>query len=228
MTIGIYKLNFDGCSKVYIGSSQQIEERFRQHIRSLKNNTANNKMLEAYKEYGLPTLEIIYECSIIELEEAENYFISEYFADTLGLNINKYNKQAPVMAGENNGFSKYKLEDYFCVLYYLGFHGYSNKYISEITGVSSKVISHISLEEAHTYLKDMFPKLYLKMQENTLKGRRSASSLGIKYPKIKCPNGIIYEIEHVTNFARTHNLLQPKLHEVLTGSRNSTRGWSLA
>lgn len=227
MTIGIYILKFSGTDMVYVGQSVHIEERFSQHIRSLRNKNANSKLQNAYYKYGIPTLQIILECSIDELFNAETEAIEIYDSINNGYNLILPN-QAPVMAGISNPNSKYTERDYYNVLLLLGIPGNSWKRIAELTGVSEYVISHISALESHFWLKEKFPEEYerVKYIKNN-SGRQCAFMQGVIYPKIVSPAGEIYEVHHVTNFAKEHNLLQPKLHEVLTGTRNTHKGWHL-
>jgi predicted GIY-YIG superfamily endonuclease len=62
MTSGIYKLKFEGTSKVYIGQSVNIEKRFKEHIRSLKNRTSAKKLLSGFDTFGHPSIVILEEC----------------------------------------------------------------------------------------------------------------------------------------------------------------------
>lgn len=71
---GVYKILCVGNDKIYIGSSSNIELRFKVHIRQLKNGTHINKhLLNAYRSYGEESLifEIIEECdeSLILIRE---------------------------------------------------------------------------------------------------------------------------------------------------------------
>lgn len=54
MTIGIYRLCFNGTDQCYVGQSVNIEKRYKQHLSSFINNKANPKMMEAYIQYGNP------------------------------------------------------------------------------------------------------------------------------------------------------------------------------
>lgn len=67
------------------------------------------------------------------------------------------------MYGTNNPNSKYKEEDYFCVLYYLGYLGYTFKAIEDITGVSIYVIQDIATLKRHAWLAERYPELYAKI-----------------------------------------------------------------
>lgn len=228
MTTGIYKLSFTGTDKVYIGQSFNCEARLTQHLNKLSKGLGKGKLQEAYNIYGTPSMEILLECTNSELNESEIEAIEIYDSYNKGLNSTIGGSCPQVLNGAFNANAKYSEEDYWNVLYFLGIPGYSWKYISEETGVSEYVVSHISSLESHGWLKEKFPVEYKKVEEihNSI-GRMSAFMQGINYPKILSPEGLLYEVHHVTNFAKEHNLLQPKLHEVLTGTRKTHRGWHL-
>lgn len=58
MISGIYKLTFDS-NRIYIGKSENIEARWRQHQSSFLKRTHSKKMQAEYNQYGAPTYEII-------------------------------------------------------------------------------------------------------------------------------------------------------------------------
>ncbi len=130
------------------------------------------------------------------------------------------------MLGVDNPNSEYLEEDYYNVLYFLGQPGYTNKEIVEITGVSKYVVAHISAEESHVWLKDKYPEEYLAMQMLS-KSNIQGSERGTLYPKVKSPDGSLYTVTHQTDFAKQHGLSQPKLSELLKGTRKSHKGWTI-
>lgn len=228
MTIGIYKLQFNGTNKVYIGQSVNIEARHKKHIYNMRANNTSDKLQYAYNTYGEPKYEILHECTPEELDKYEIQYISLYDSYEDGLNSTVGGELNPVLVGTSNPNSMYKEEDYFNVLYFLGIPGYSWKEIAKITGVSKYVISHISSLESHNWLKDKFPEEYAKVEAiNRNGGRNYATMQGIVYPLIKSPSGEVYQVHHQTNFAKEHGLSQPKLCEVLHGNRKSHKGWTL-
>ena len=228
MTVGIYKLHFNGTSKVYIGQSVNIERRYARHINAMSKGMASPKVQIAYNTFGKPQYEILCICSVEELDKNEIQYVSLYDSYEDGLNGTIGGDTNPRFIGTDNPNSLYKEEDYFNVLYFLGIPGYSWKEIAEITGVSKYVISHISALESHSWLKDKFPEEYAKVEAINKKGGRNYASMqGIVYPLIKSPSGEIYQVSHQTNFAKEHGLSQPKLCEVLHGNRKSHKGWTL-
>lgn len=229
MTTGVYKLYWDTNHLVYIGKSVNIDNRYRQHKSILLSGMGSKKLQWAYDTYGMPKIEILLECSECELDIQEIQYINLFSSIEKGLNTSEGGSYSYRAIGTDNPNAKYKEEDYFNVLYFLSEPGYSYREIEELTGVSKYVISHISSLESHNWLKDKYPELYSKVEniKNTI-GRESAFMQGIFYPKLKSPSGEIFEVRHQTNFAKEYGLLQPKLCELLKGTRNKHKGWTRA
>lgn len=119
MTIGIYCLQFKGTDKVYVGQSVNIEKRYQQHKYALKNEQAAKKLQKAYREYGMPTLLVLTESVITELDSLEQEAIILYNSINAGFNLSTDNSQPPRLRGENNGSSKFsnsQIEEAFLLL----------------------------------------------------------------------------------------------------------------
>lgn len=231
MSCGIYKLNFNGTDKVYIGQSDNIEYRFKKHIQSLKNGKANYKMLEAFNRYGLPTLEILVEC----LKEELNTFEKEAFEifDSIKNGFNIASEPDIHLSGELNPASKYSNEDIALVFELLLDEYNSYKSISGETGVSISTIRHIANLESHTWLKEVYPDKYKILEDLRGFKRQSACNSskvrGKNLPNIISPEGVAYTIDNISQFAREHNLDPSSLRKVLVGeARYKThKGWHL-
>lgn len=224
MTCGIYKLNFANTSKVYIGQSIDIESRYIAHKSAFKTNTATPKLQNAFNMYGYPDLEIIAECSIQELNDLEKEAISIFNSVEDGFNTLEQAGN-PTLFGEKVGTAKYSNEEYLNILRLLVQETprYTLRQISEITGISLYTIRHIAALESHTWMREISPLEYSKLV--SIKSSRPFYQRK-DYPKIKSPTGEVYEVFHVTNFAKEHGLLQPKLTELLNGKRNHHKGWT--
>ena len=90
--IGIYKITNKKNGKVYIGQSQNIEERWRSHKINYKNPKAKeyeSKKYRAMRKYGINNFDfsVIEECNISELDEKEKYWIKQYNSVIDGYNI---------------------------------------------------------------------------------------------------------------------------------------------
>lgn len=104
--IGIYKITKIENGKSYIGQSNDIERRFSEH------KTKINIPIEiAIRKYGVDsfTFEVIEECSLDQLDEREQYWISFYNTyKGIGYNCNEGGGNS---RGENNGRTKLTNED---------------------------------------------------------------------------------------------------------------------
>lgn len=76
MTSGIYKLNFND-QAYYIGQSQDMESRWKQHADKFLKGKSAKKMQDAYDEYGMPEATILLECHKDYLDIMENYYIAQ-------------------------------------------------------------------------------------------------------------------------------------------------------
>ena len=89
MVVGIYKITNKVNGKCYIGQSQDIATRFREHRYLLRQNKYSNKKIQnAWNKYGEEnfTFEIIEECMLDELDEKEMKYIKEYDSHYNGYN----------------------------------------------------------------------------------------------------------------------------------------------
>lgn len=75
MTSGIYQLNFNN-QAFYVGQSQNMEVRWKQHADKFNKHKAAEKMQEAYNRYGMPTASILIRCHKDYLDTLENYYIA--------------------------------------------------------------------------------------------------------------------------------------------------------
>lgn len=237
MTIGIYCLKFNRTDKVYIGQSCNIEKRFQQHLYNLKNNTATKKLQMAYNMYGIPSLLIVIESSLVELDSLEDEAIQIYNSVENGFNNYSYSNQAPTKKyGEDAGNAKYTNDQILEVFFLLiDTKYYSAKEISEITQVSTSVISQMSCGAIHRWLQIEYPVEYNTLltkrgsrnQEvaNIVSIKLGATNQGIKYPKILSPDGYVFEIDNAYRFAKERGLAGNHFQEVLNGHRKSHKGW---
>jgi group I intron endonuclease len=224
MTIGIYKLNFKNTDKVYIGQSLSIESRIIHHISILRAGQATPKLQKAWNNYGLIGYDILIECEPDELNKYETETISIFDSVKNGFNTLS-DSGNPILHGENNPNANYENEKYKEILRFLVQRSPSlnKRQISNLTGVSIFIVRHIAALESHTWLKKELPIEYAELE----KIKNNPYYRGTEYPKIKSPNGEIFSVVHITNFAKEHGLLQPKLSEVLRGNRKHHKGWSL-
>ena len=78
--IGIYKITNKINGKIYRGQSMDIERRFKEHKKLIKEG--NKGWYKEAKETGIEnfTFEVIQECPVEELNDMEDYYIKKYKA----------------------------------------------------------------------------------------------------------------------------------------------------
>lgn len=230
MTIGIYRLCFEGTSNCYVGQSVDIERRYKEHLNSLLNNKANYKMMAAYKLYGLPDLEILCECSIQELNTLESEAIEIFDSVNSGYNVYISAFDAPVLNGENNGNSKHSNEQILQVANLLMDPKNTANKIKEITGVSINAIQAVSSLSSHSWLQEAHPEIYNKLYllKGTRKNPKGIGSRSTIYPAVISPSGQVYkDIENLQRFCQEHQLQRSNFRKMLKGKNHSSKGWRI-
>lgn len=107
--IGIYKITNKKTKKSYIGQSNDIERRFKEH--QTKGEKSRIPVDIAIKKYGKDNFlyEIIEECNIEDLNQKETYWIQYFDTVNNGYNCNLGGEQQSI--GESNGRAKLTEED---------------------------------------------------------------------------------------------------------------------
>lgn len=229
MTCGIYKLNFAGTDKVYIGQSVNIERRFAAHILSFKNSTAANKLMSAYITYGFPSLSMLLVCSQDNLNLYENLCIKAYDSCINGFNTLNNAEDLPNRHLDNDGSSLLKYtKDQIIQAFniYVNNPRVTAAEISTSSGISTAMVFAMLNGSNYTWLKDLYPDLYSKYITNRPHGN-SAEAKGIIYPKVLSPTGEVFTIGNRSKFAKEHNLDCGALGRLLRKVAKSHKGWKL-
>lgn len=229
MTIGIYKLTFKDTDKVYIGQSVNIEKRFIEHISRANTGTASKKLQDAFQVFGVPTLNIIEECTEDILDELEDINIQIYNSVDGGFNTCYTSLNKPDNTCENNGMSTYSKEQILEVFNILVEQpGVSFIKISGITKVASGTVAQIACGGRHQWLSKEYPEKYAQLISTKHKRKSVSSSAkyrGILYPPIISPLDVVYQVDHLNNFAKEHLLDSGNLSKLLNGKAKSHKGW---
>lgn len=103
--IGIYKYENKINGKIYIGQSNNIERRFKEHL--YKNDLIIEKVI---RKYGISNFlfTVLEECQINDLDDKEIYYIQYYNSRNQGYNISPGGNNTK---GENNGRTLLKNKD---------------------------------------------------------------------------------------------------------------------
>jgi group I intron endonuclease len=236
MITGIYKLDFPGTNKVYVGQAKDIKKRFWEHIYSFKNNDASKKLLQAYVEYGEPTYSILCECSESELNSLENEAIEIFAAVTNGFNtFHLEGGSIRSQSGLDHSNSKYSKILLLKVFSYLYKTTLPYAKIAEILRVNKYLVNNIAYGSHRSWLEKEYPEQYSKFLSN--KAIRNSTNLKtlkeVQY--IKSPGGEVYPVQNISEFCRKQPSLadnvesaRSSIAKVLKGTRSSHKGWTLA
>ena len=231
MITGIYRLCFEGTDKVYIGQSTDIYLRYNIHKTNLRANKSSKKMQDAFDKYGMPTLDILVECTEQELNSLEADAIEIFDSVSNGFNTIDGSTHRSELKGELAGNAKYTNDQIEEAFMYLVDNKLTHREITEITGISRGAISDISTGLSHRWLQEKYPKLYLNLLD--LKGyarkssKNTARSHGRIYPEIISPEGVSFTVNSLRGFCREHNLNHGCLGEVLRGHKTHYKGWKI-
>ena len=223
MKTGIYALYWSEVDLVYIGASQDVEDRFNQHMRKFKKCTHYNKrMQEVFTEYGKPDFYVLEYCTLKELSASEISWVNEFNAldPDVGLNIAE-----PGLCGETpTKYSKLLLLSIFRELYL-----YNNtfKYISSKFSVPTSLPSHIFYGHNHLWLRDRYPKQYAKMLCIDRKNNSIQHRVRTDTTKLTAPNGSIHLCTSIKPFASAHGLIPSNLSQLILGNRKTHKGWKV-
>lgn len=226
MITGIYLLKFGNL--IYVGQSKDIHRRFTTHINKLLKGThVNWKMQAAYEKYGLPTLEIILECSKEELDSAEKEAIDIYNSINTGLNISPAGGAFPVLVGQSNGFAKYSNDTIISAIRYIATNlDKPLKIVAKELNINYSTIKNISNGTSHLWLSEAVPDEYTRVLSH--KGKRiinSSINKGKNYVIIS-PSGEQYSVNNISVFCAQHGLNAGALGEVLRGNARQHKGWT--
>lgn len=222
MTCGIYKLVFNGTDKVYIGLSNNIENRFRSHKYNFVNKLSNSKLQEAYQLFGLPKLEILCECLATELSMYEKEAIEIFDSINNGFNTREGGETGSTnMFGELNHKAKHTKDTYIKVFKALVCNCTSYSDIAEEMGVSIQIVDHIASGVSHSkWLSEMFPKEYTNLIE-LVNNRRTKPIVLIG------PDNTINSFRSLSEFSDKYNIPKSTVSGLVTGALKEVRGWKL-
>lgn len=219
--IGIYALYWWNQDLVYVGLSQDLASRGREHILDMKaNRHSNYKVQDAFNKFGTPDFILLEYCSISELCDKEIYWTNEFDALNTGLCLVQ---PGVVGFGPFSNASKYSKLQILKVFRYLYLTKYTYIKISQMTGVHTNTVGDIRSGNSHLWLRDRYPKQYRSMTSKD----RSNNSLSIKAePTLLIdPYNVVHECHNIRDFCRKNSLINTCLGEVIRGTRKSHKGW---
>lgn len=226
MTCGVYKLEFKGTDKVYIGKSINIEQRFVLHRSKFNRGIHTVKLQNAFNTFGMPVLHILVECTRELLGEAENTAITNNNAMTCGLN-SMLQVGASFLPDKDTGKYGYVNPQLVEVLKLLAYStDKTREEISILTGVSVGVVGTVSACRSTEALYLEYPLEYAIVKKRH-KGGKTIKEKGVIYPRILSPQGTYYTVDSASIFAKEHSLNIGHLVQVLRGKEKQHKGWKL-
>ena len=227
---GIYALFWPTTSMVYVGQSQTINKRFREHISTLNRKThANPKIQYHYDTYGIPELVILEICEIPELYEKEKYWTDEFDSMNYGLNIVE---PGPSGWGVNSSQSKYSKIQILKVFSLLTTTSLANIDIAKKVNVNLRLVEAIRNGYSHTWLKEAYPDRYIKLSNKTKVKNTVARKAGSLIKLLNLQTNGIYEIDSVVDFAKnickdTSSAFSAGIRRVIRKEQYSFKNWVL-
>lgn len=199
MTCGIYKISFEGTDKVYIGLSKNIESRIRSHRNKAIHDAWPEKLQQAFNTYGTYSIDILCECEPSELETYEKEAIEIFNSIENGFNTRGGGTCGSGSYGEINGRSKYSDKSIEQAFKLLVTTELTHKEIAETCSISREVVTHISAQTGHKWLKDRYPTEYALLE--TKKYSRNIQTVVIRNmltQEVICVNSI-KQLQQLTN-----------------------------
>jgi hypothetical protein len=176
-------------------------------------------MQQAWPACGKLACTIIEDCEAIHSSDRESYWIKYYNAYLEGFNCTELGNSPGI--GHTHCAAKLNEEDYLCIVYFLAYTSWTHKAISEELEVPVTIVESISGGYSHTNLKEVIPIEYTLMLAKQRKGMYQVIDRG----HIISPNGEVFNVINITEFALTHGLERTSLGSVLKGTRTSHKGW---
>lgn len=220
MTVGIYSLYWKNIDLVYIGQSSNIEVRYEEHKRKLRNKTHTNyKVQNMYNLYGIPEIQILEVCTHDSLNHKEILWTNEFDSLNKGLNIVEPGKAAFGTRSPSSKYSKFQILKVFAYLY--NDNNYKSSYIANKCRVTEHLISDIFNSKSHTWLKQEYPSQYNKMLERPLRqlGKNNLAQRHEKLPKIRntVSNEILQLTDNLREFCEKHNFKPAGISKLING-----------
>ena len=232
MTAGIYALYWEEQDLIYIGQSQDIEKRFRDHLSSLRlNKHTNYRVQNAFKLYGVPVLIVIERAKLEELNKLEVFWTKEFNTLTTGLNI--IDGGIGTGFGPNNNNSKYTRLEILKLFRHLYLKSYKHLSLLEISkrlNIGIDTIELIKARYRHKWIEEEFPYQY-KLMSNLIRDRTNNVDHRVNLVPggiyLKSPSGITTHISNIRKFARENKLDASNIRKVLNGKYSHCGGWTI-
>lgn len=230
---GIYALYWWEQDLVYIGLSQDIDARHKEHLRDLAAGSHSNyKVQSAFNRYGSPSFIVIETCSLDRLASREIYWTEEFNAlGSRGLCLVEPGVVGYGTASNNSKYSRLTILRIFSMLSSSRYSTYTNIRIAARCKVPAHIVSDIRTGRVHLWLQSAYPVRYSVMQNTSAVG--AGKGLQPVHAILQSPEGVLYTVSNIRTFILTVNngVYNESMHKcfrrVLSKSRRQYMGWRL-
>ena len=242
--IGIYLITNKVNNKVYIGQSNNIDRRIKQHIRSgqpekyaLKNIRDSKTPIHlAMQKYSIQNFSftILEECKEQELNEKEKYWIQLYKSNNpkFGYNLTEGGQESIGLKGEHHSQAKLTQKEVNQIKNLLK---YSNKNLNEILKlypfISKSTLSMINQGKTWHDASEKYPLRVLQTaHKGSSNGRakfteQQVMEIRTKYSNGSKPKDLFLEYNHVASESAISSILYGKTYKHLPIWNNTKKKW---
>lgn len=230
---GIYCLKWPQDGLVYVGLSQNICARLKEHKKALrKGKHSNYKVQRTYDKLGPPETSILELCEIKELNEREKYWTEKLNSIRNGLNIVEAGRVGFGVNSNSSKYSKMQVLRVFSLLYKTSL---SHSQIAKRVKTHKSLVSDISSGVTHVWLKSSYPEAYSTMIGKVKsRGRSKYNTAPVVFISptgaIITTNSIIKLTMNIVNNKDATNEIKnisSGLARVANGKSKHYKGWAL-
>jgi hypothetical protein len=233
MTAGIYRILNTKNSKNYVGSSVNIESRWKQHINSLKAGKHRNQYLQrSFNEHGIDkfSFSILEELSKDFLLEREKYWMDLCRSCDKNFGYNLY--KDPTRPGYEKGCFSTEMRDRFGVARLVDFvspDGIVYKDIKNVTRFAEEHGLHpVAMNEVARGKRIVHKGWILSGNQDKLsKSLYRKRRIGKLNVDLVDNLGNVYHITNLQQFCENHELKYTTLHNLIQGLTQKSCGYRL-
>lgn len=235
--IGIYKITNNINGKFYIGKSNNIERRWKEHCSPTRYKYSNIPLEWAIHKYGKEnfSLEILQECSIDKLDSLETYWINKTNAIEDGYNCNKGGEKGT--RGEQNPNAKLSKDDVIFIRKCYNDKLLTQKEAYEVVKDKIKFSSFQEVWRGYSWC-DIMPEVYTEENKEYYKKQASVKVIGKftdeevielreKYSKGFTAKDLYKNYENRVTYNSFQNILCGRSYKYLPYFHKKTNKWIL-
>lgn len=224
MLSGIYALYWESQDLIYIGLSQHLIRRKKEHFKDiLDGKHSNYKVQKAYVDYGLPEFIVLEYCPVSQLNELEIYWQKEFNSLT-SLDIIEAGGVARGYCSNASKYTRYELLKIFRDLSY-------NNSLSDISkkyNIPRYLPRDLASGTVHLWFHTEFPYIWNRIKKINVFRSNKIFTAHKKVVVLVSPTGEEITVEgSMQEFASRFGLMANRVADIVRGDRKSHRGWKL-